>query len=100
MAQITLHARGKWLVCVFLGRDGNGKRLFRNRVITGTKDDAKTWARDAERDRDLAESGASLRTLTVESLVADLLQDYRINGKSIEWAEMIVRVHLRPAFGA
>lgn len=99
MAQIKPHSRGKWLVRVFLGRDGNGKRQFRNRVITGTKDDAKNWARDAERDRDMAGSGASLRTLTIGSLLDDLLQDYRINGKSIEWVEMVVRVHLRPAFG-
>lgn len=100
MAQIKQHARGKWLVRVFLGRDGNGKRQFKNRVITGTKDDAKNWAQNAERDRDLAGTGAELRTLCVGTLLDDLLQDYRINGKDHKWAEQVVRLHLRPFFGA
>jgi integrase len=35
----------------------------------------------------------------VTTLLDGLLRDYRINGKSISWAEDIVRVHLRPFFG-
>lgn len=100
MAQIKEQSRGKWLVRVFLGRDANGKRLFQNRVITGIKDDAKKWADAQERDRDLMGTGAELRTLTVGTLLDDLLQDYRINGKDYTWAEQVVRLHLRPAFGA
>jgi integrase len=45
-------------------------------------------------------TGAELRTLSVGTLLDDLLQDYRINGKDYTWAEQVVRLHLRPAFGA
>jgi integrase len=100
MAQIKRQARDKWLVRVFLGRDGNGKRQFRNRVITGNKDDAKRWAAEVERDRDLGSAGANFLTLSVDALLEDLLQDYLINGKDYKTAEQIVRLHLRPFFGA
>ena len=87
------------MVRIFLGRDGNGKRKFRNRVITGTKKDAQRWAIEAERDRDAAGTGAQLHTLKVDALLDDLLADYKANGKDYVWAEQVVRLHLRPAFG-
>lgn len=99
MAQIKQHGRGKWLIRVYLGRDGSGKQQFRNRVITGTKEDAKTWAQAAERDRDLGGAGVELRSLTVSTLLDDLQADYRINAKSFAWVESVARVHLRPALG-
>jgi len=39
------------------------------------------------------------KRVTVESLYAALLTDYRINGKSLWWAELNWRVHLKPFFG-
>ena len=33
-------------------------------------------------------------------LFDDMIADYKINGKDYEWAERVVRVHLRPFFGA
>jgi hypothetical protein len=35
----------------------------------------------------------------VNSLLDDLLADYQINGKSHDWAELVVRVHPRPFSG-
>lgn len=36
---------------------------------------------------------------TVSQLLNGLLYDYRVNGKSINWAEIVVEKHLRPYFG-
>ena len=100
MAHISRRGRDKWIVRVYLGRDGSGKLVFRNHIVTGTKEDAKSWARDAERDRSLEGTATELRTLTVGALLDDVLADYKINNKSFPGAEMVTRVHLRPVFGS
>ncbi len=100
MAQITARGRGKWLVRVFLGRDGQGKRQFKTRTITGGRKDAERWGVEVERDRDLAGTGAAVLSVTVGDLLDDLLRDYRLNKKDLNSAEQIVRLHLRPTFGA
>jgi len=101
MAHIKAKGRNCWAVRVFLGRGGDGKQLFRNKVIHGTKHDAERWAADATRDRDMAGTGVEQHTLVVGALLDDLLLDYQATNKakSIEWAEMVARVHLRPTFG-
>lgn len=100
MAEIIARGRGKWLVRVFLGRDENGQRQFTNRTITGTKDDAKNWGRDRERERDLL-GPAHVKALSFEvsGLLDDLVADYRINGKALKWCSQIVEKQLRPHFG-
>jgi integrase len=100
MAQITQRGRNKWLVRVFLSRDGQGRRQFKTRTITGGRKDAERWAVEAERDRDLAGTGAAILSVTVGELLDDLLTDYRMNGKDHKSAEQLVRLHLRPTFGA
>jgi integrase len=85
---------------VFLGRDPQtGKRAYYNETVHGTIKDAQKVRDDALVDRNdrTVTIGASKRT--VETLLDDLLRDYRINGQSIDWATMVVDVHLRPAFG-
>ena len=100
MAQIEQRGRNKWLVRVFLSRDGKGRRQFKTRTITGGRKDAERWAVEAERDRDLAGTGAAILSVTVGELLDDLLADYRMNGKNYKSAEQLVRLHLRPTFGA
>ena len=101
MAHIIQRGRGKWMVRVFLGRDGSGKPQFHNRTITGTKKDAQAWANDRERERDLLGGGAvRALELTVGGLLDDLVADYRINNKSFRWCELVVKMHLRPFFGS
>ena len=53
-----------------------------------------------ERDRDLAGTGAAVLSVTVGDLLDDVLRDYRLNEKNVKSAEQIVRLHLRPTFGA
>lgn len=50
----TFEKRGDaYLVRVFLGRDGKGKRMFHNKTIRGNKKVAKAYADRIERERDL-----------------------------------------------
>ncbi len=99
MAQITARGRNKWLVRVFLGRDGQGRRQFKTRTITGGRKDAERWAVEVERDRDLAGTGAAVLSVTVGELLDDVLRDYRLNQKGVTSAEQIIRLHLQPTFG-
>lgn len=99
MAQIKERGRNKWLVRVFLGRDGQGRRQFKTRTITGTKKDAGRWANEVERDRDMAGTGAAIYSVTVGELLDDLLRDYKLGQKDYGWAERVVRLHIRPNFG-
>jgi hypothetical protein len=101
MAQIISRGRNKWFVRVFLGRDPQtGKTAYRNRTVTGNKKDAEAWAIEAERERDTLGTGARAAvTVTVDSLLDDIVCDYQENGKRLDWLQMVVDVHLRPAFG-
>lgn len=97
--QIINRGEGKWLVRVFQGRDASGKRIYLNRMLTGAnKRDADKVFGEMLKNRDMGP--AITGKLPVSSLLDDLVADYRINGKSVDWCEMVVRVHLRPYFGA
>jgi integrase len=43
---------------------------------------------------------STARRITVGELLDDLVRDYKINAKDHKWAEMVVRCHLQPPFGA
>jgi hypothetical protein len=45
-------------------------------------------------------SYSGTRVTTMSVLFDDLLRDYRSNGKGYDWCERVIRVHLRPTFGA
>jgi integrase len=89
-----------WLVRIYTGRDPQtGKRTYANHTVHGTKKDAQQYLNGVLRERDLG-TFAGVNTVRVGALLDDLLRDYRVNGKSINWVEDVVRVHLRPFFGA
>lgn len=98
MANITTRGRNKHLVRIFLGRDSEGKVVFRNKTIIGTKKDAEAWAHEETRRAQLLGTNAAVRILVGE-LLDDLERYYRINGLSVDWCSLVVRVHLRPYFG-
>lgn len=100
MAQIINRGRNKWLVRVFMERDENGKRVFKNETVIGTKEDARNHAHELERKRSLYGVAALLSLdLTVGGLLDELERDYKINGKRLDWCETVLRLYLRPNFG-
>jgi integrase len=98
--QIISRGRGVWLVRVYMGYDGAGKRVYQNKTIHGTKKDAETYLVDGLRHRDLAGTDSAATRTVMRELFDDLLADYAVNNKGLVWAEQKVRLHLQPAFGA
>lgn len=97
--QIIARGKSTWMIRVFVGRDDNGKRLYHNQTIRGTKRDAQDVL-----SKLLLESSTGALKITNErrvigTLLDDLLADYKINGKDYEWAGRVVNLQLRPAFG-
>lgn len=97
--QIINRGKRVWLVRVFLGRDEAGKRQFHNKTIHGNKTDAENALTDLLKERNVGTLRIGAENRLVGGLLDDLLRDYRLNGKSIEWAEIVVETHLRPEFG-
>lgn len=96
--QIIRRGNKKYLVRVFTGRDANGKRRYLNKTINGTKKAAETWLTGALREKDLGALDLPSRVVMGE-LFDDILRDYRINDKSVDWCGIVVEKHLRPYFG-
>jgi integrase len=42
--------------------------------------------------------GPRIEKVTIDELYADLIQDYRINSQTVEWAERVWNVHLKDSF--
>lgn len=98
--QIISRGDRTWLVRIYLGVDPQTKRrTYHGKTIHGTKKDAQHYLNAALRERDLGTFAGPAATL-VGALLDDLLLDYQTNGKSYGWASLVVRVHLRPFFGA
>jgi integrase len=97
--QIIERGERTWLVRVYTGRDAQGKRQYVGHTVHGTKKDAQTWLNNALREKDLG-TFAGVQHTTMNALFDDVLEDYRVNGQDHEWAEGVVRVRLRPHFGA
>ena len=98
--QIIERGERAWLVRIYVGRDPQtGKRKYEGHTVHGTKKDAQTYLNGKVRERDLGTYAGVTHTL-MGALLDDLLADYKINGKRHDWADLVVRVHLRPFFGA
>jgi integrase len=96
--QIISKGERAWLVRVYAGRDPQtGKRKYEGHTVHGTKKDAQAYLNGKLRERDLG-TYRSVQHIDIGVLLDDLLTDYKINGKRYDWAELVVRVHLRPFF--
>ncbi len=97
--QIIPRGRSIWLVRVYAGRDGAGKRVYQNKTIHGNKKDAEAYLAEELRRRDLAGTDTAAQRTLVGELLDDVLTDYGVNGKDYDWAERKIRLHVRPSFG-
>ena len=98
--QIISRGRNIWLVRVYMGYGGSGKRVYQSKTIHGTKKDAEGYLTEALRQRDLAGTDLAAQRTVMQELFEDVLADYQINKKDYAWAERKVRLHLKPEFGA
>lgn len=97
--QIINRGKRTWVVRVFVGRDEAGKRQYHNKTVHGNKRDAEDALTDLLKERNAGALHTGADNRLVGGLLDELLRDYRINGKSIAWAEIVVGTHLRPEFG-
>ncbi|MEP7366186.1 MAG: site-specific integrase [Acidobacteriota bacterium] len=97
--QIVNRGKRTWTVRVFIGRDEKGKRHYHNKTIYGNKKDAEAALTDLMKERNAGTIRVGAENRLIGGLLDDLLRDYRLNGKSIEWCEIVVETHLRHEFG-
>jgi integrase len=106
MAQIIVRSPNKHLVRIFLRRDGDGKRIYLSRTITGTKKDAERWARENEYKRDLNRDKSpdiwfGSQKLTVNKLLDRwlLIWENRVRENSHLWYSQLMKRYVRPTLG-
>ncbi len=104
MAQIIKRGKDKqgrerFMVKVFWGRDGTGKRQYHCKIITGKKE-ADAYARTKEHERD---TGKPLKpiSLTVNDLLDRWLLHCRrtVREKTLEWYAYLMDKYARPHIG-
>jgi integrase len=69
--QIIKRGENTWLVRIFTGRKGDGKRQYQNHTVHGIKKDAQTWLNDALRKQDLG-----IPTFQTKTTLADFLDKW------------------------
>jgi len=100
--QIIKRAENTWLVRIFTGRDGNGKRLYLNKTIHGTKKDAQQWLTAKLRDNDM---GLSIKPASIS--LNDYLDKWlkeaarpRLREATFNSYELYLKKHIRPKLGS
>jgi integrase len=102
MAQIIKRGTNRYLVRVFLGRDGvNGKRRYHSKTIRGTKRQAETYGTRVQHEVD---TGAFREgtTHTVGEFLDKWLEETakrRVRPRTYEGYREIIDTHLRPIVG-
>lgn len=69
--QIIKRGEKVWVVRIYLGRDGDGKRIYQNHTVHGVKKDAQTWLNDALRKQDLG-----IPTFQTKTTLGDFLDKW------------------------
>jgi hypothetical protein len=89
--QIINRGKNTWMVRVFLGRDENGKRIYRNETAYGGRKEAELVKTRLLRERDTGLLSARAERHTIGGLLDDVMLDYKTNGKDYNWAERVIR---------
>ena len=99
----TIEARGagKWLVRVYIGRDGAGKRMYKSQTVPGTKQDAKEALTAMLGEKD----GGLIKVATRETVgefVARYLRDVKagsVEAVTLRGYTDNLRRHIAPRIG-
>ncbi len=98
--QIVDKGKGKWLVRVFRGRDGTGKKLYFSKVVVGSKSDAQKFLTAKYREKDIGVFIDSSRQTLNDHLDTWLeVVQGRVARQTAESYKMLLRVHVRPLIG-
>jgi integrase len=97
--QIRRKGDRKWLVGVFLGRDGSGKRSYKSRTVQGTKKDAEKVLREMLGKRD--EGLIQPTRLSPNAFLDDWLSRgaQRWGPRTHQDREYLLQRHVRPRLG-
>ena len=90
-----------WLVRVFLGRDGDGKRRYHNHTVHGNKKAAQAYLTTVLRERDLGSFVEPSRE-TVRQYLGRWLEAAakpRLRERTYRSYEWLVTRHILPALG-
>lgn len=99
--QIQKRGDRKWLVRVFAGRDGRGRRTYRSKTVHGTKKDADRELREMQGRRDRGVLGAPTR-MTLDEYLDRWLEAAakpRIGPRTFEDYQYLLGRHVRPVLG-
>jgi integrase len=100
--QIIKRDERTWLVRIFQGRDANGKRIYFNKTIHGTKKDAQRYLNAALRDKDVG-IFVEPASLPLDSYLDKWLESVarpRVRERTFEGYEWMLAHYIRPRLGA
>jgi len=101
--QIIKRGDNKWLVRIFIRRNAEGKRLYHNKLIRGTKKKAQEYARDAETKRDLGTLDKPPNDdPTLNKFLDDWLTDFKkgtVKERTYAGYQYILNQYVRPYIG-
>jgi len=99
--QIICRGERTWLVRVFMGRDGTGKRQYHNHTIRGAKKDAQRYLNAVLRSRDLGTFIEPKRT-TLNAYLDKWLETAakpRVRPRTYQDYSWLLRQYVRPKLG-
>jgi len=99
--QIKARGPGRWLVSVYVGRDGSGKRTDKTRTVRGTKREAERVLREMLRRKDAGEPLEPTRITVGEYLDRwlEAAAGPRVRPRTFEGYRYLLARHVRPRLG-
>ena len=98
--QIISRGKSTWLVRVYLGEDPlTKKRVYQNQTVRGPKKAAEGVLAAMLLERGGGPVLETAKKVKISDLLLDLVADYQINGKRVDWCKIVVEKHLEPFFG-
>lgn len=99
--QIIKRSENKYLVRIFIGRDGNGKRKYFNKSINGSKKDAQKYLTAKLREQDLG-IFVEPASMMLNSLLDQWLNEnvrFKVSERTFENYKSLLNSHIRPKLG-
>jgi integrase len=99
--QLVQRGERTWLVRIFLGRDGAGRRRYHNRTVRGTKKDALGVLNSLLTDNDRGTLIEPSRE-TLDSFLDRWLRDVasvRVRGNTLDQYRQTLKLYVRPILG-